>query len=117
MIKGIGIDITNTRRFKTVKDQKKILQQIFTNTEISEIQHLNRKDQQCSVHFALKEAILKAFKIGLHFGSYWHNINIGRDFKITLSGYFKKFLKKTTKIHISHTCSKRYAIGFVLVQE
>ena len=94
MIRGIGIDIIDTKRFGTVKNQKKFLRQLYTSNEIREIQHLNKKDQQCSVYFAIKETILKAFKIGLHFGSYWHNIDIGKNFKITLSGYFKKILKK-----------------------
>ncbi len=118
MIKGIGIDIVNTERFKKVKHKKKILKQFLTDKEISDAENKTRENHHWATLFTIKEAIFKAFKIGLHYGSYWYNIEINRNFKVFLSGYFRKFFKnKATKVYISQSCSKRYALSFILVQE
>ena len=67
--------------------------------------------------FAIKEAIFKAFKIGLHFGSHWHDIGINRDLKVNLSGYLEKISKNKTKVSVSKTCSKQYALSLALIEK
>lgn len=117
MIKGIGVDIADTERFKKVKNKKKFLKQFLTDKEISDAENQTRENHHWATLFTIKEAIFKAFKIGLNLGSYWHNININKDFNVILSGYIREFFKADTKVYISQSCSKRYALSFVLVQE
>ena len=116
MIKGIGIDIVETMRFETVKDKDHFLKQIFTKQEIRDARHVTRSSQYFSVLFAIKEALFKACRIGLHNGSYWHNVHIKNVNKITISGVFKKIFNKPMHTYESHGCSKRYTCSVVLIE-
>lgn len=117
MLKGIGVDITRIKRFNNVKNKGRFLKQFLNDEEISEANETNNKNRYWTALFAIKEAIFKAFKTGLYFGSYWHDINIKKDFEVNLSGYFGKIIKSRTRISVSKTCSKQYALSLALIEE
>jgi len=117
MIKGIGVDITEAKRFGKTKDEKAFLKQVFTNDEIKNADNFSSKNKYWARLFAIKEALLKAFKTGLHHGSYWQDININGTFVVTLSGYFKKLLNRKTKVFVAHSCSKKYAASIAFIQD
>jgi len=117
--KGIGVDLVETVRFKKVKDKKEFLQQLFTDNEILAAKDKIKKDYHWATIFAIKEAILKALGIGLHYGSYWHNIEITKEFKVHLTGFIKRLVGKkgVSKIYLSHSCTGQHAISFVFIEE
>ncbi len=117
MLKGIGVDITRIRRYNNVKSKDRFLKQFLNDEEISKANRTNNKNRYPMTLFAIKEAIFKAFKIGLYFGSYWHDISIKKDFKVNLSGYFRKMIRSRTRILVSKTCSKQYALSLALIEE
>jgi phosphopantetheine--protein transferase-like protein len=117
MIKGIGIDIADTNRFITVPDRKQFIKQIFNEKEIKAAQFLKRNNFYLAARFVMKEAILKAYRIGLHFGSFWHHIHILKNHRVTISGTNRTLFGDSTKVLTSHACSKRYAVSVALVHE
>ncbi|MGB3478761.1 MAG: 4'-phosphopantetheinyl transferase superfamily protein [bacterium] len=117
MIKGIGIDIITIKRFNTVKDKERFLKQFLNDEEILEANKTDNKNRYWATFFTMKEAIFKAFKTGLHFGSHWCDIRINRDFKVYLSGYLGKISKNKTKVLVSNICSKQYALSLALAQD
>jgi len=117
MIKGIGIDIITIKRFDTVKDKERFLKQFLNDEEISEANKNDNKNRCWATLFTMKEAIFKAFKIGLHFGSHWRDIRINKDLAVKLAGYLEKISKNKTKVLVSKTCSKRYALSLALAQD
>lgn len=117
MLKGIGVDITRIKRYSNVKNKDRFLKQFLNDEEISEANKTNNKNRYPMALFAIKEAIFKALKIGLFFGFYWHDISIKKNLKVNLSGYFGKMIKSKTRILVSKTCSKQYALSLTLIEE
>jgi len=117
MIKGIGVDITEIVRFEKVDNKKAFLEQLFTANEMENGEHVHDRSKYYARLFVIKEALFKAFKIGLQHGSYWHDIRINNSFLVTLSGYFKKLFDKKTKVFVAHSCSRKYAASIALIQD
>lgn len=116
MIKGIGVDITEIARIEKASNKKAFLEQILTAEEIKNGEHIHDKNKYWARLYAIKEALFKAFKIGLHHGFHWQDIDISRGFIVTLSGYFKKFFNKKTKVFVAHSCSKKCAVSIAFIQ-
>jgi phosphopantetheine--protein transferase-like protein len=116
MIKGIGIDIVDTTRFETVKNKDHFINQLFTPQELALAQRAKSRNRFFSVLFATKEALFKAYSIGLGLGSYWKNVNIRNTGTITISGVLSTLLKSPVHTYESHACSKRYACSVVLIE-
>lgn len=115
MIQGIGIDITNIARFKNQKNKKMFLENYLNDEEILQVDILNDKTHSCAVIFALKEAVMKAFKVGLNSGVNFRDIRINKDFTVNLRGIINKINKGKKEILISKTSSKKYALGLALI--
>jgi phosphopantetheine--protein transferase-like protein len=115
MITGIGVDIIDRARFHNVTD-KHFLGQLFNERELRAASTHHDATHWAS-WFALKEAVMKTFCIGLHLGSHWHDIEIHEDGGVMVSGIFTPHLKSSTVIHATRCRSKRHVIGFVLAQE
>lgn len=115
MIKGIGIDIVDRIRFENVSDRPRIFEELFTKKELQAGVAFH-DPSHWSLLFAVKEAVMKAFRVGLHMGSCWHDIEILHD-GITVSGVFNPCLERTTTVCATQTSSKEYALGLVLLQE
>jgi phosphopantetheine--protein transferase-like protein len=111
MITGIGIDIVDRTRFDNVSDKQRFLEQLFTNKELQAV------PAHRAACFAVKEAVMKAFCVGLHLGSHWHDIEIHKAGQVMLSGIFTDNLKESTIVRATHCSSKHHALGFVLAQE
>ncbi len=120
MIKGIGIDLIDIRRFENIIDKKSFLEQILTKYEIFWTRKNHARDSVYAIIFTIKEAIFKALGCGLHGGSYWKDIEINQTLGLhSFFGFIKRIVQKSTrpKVHISQSCSKRYATSFVLIEE
>ena len=117
MLQGIGIDLITIEQFKNLKNKKTFLKNFLNDHEISRAAILKNKNRYLAVLFALKEAVMKTFHIGLNTGSHWHDIKIHKDFKVNLVGIFKKINERRTQILVSKSSSKKYAVGLVLTQK
>ncbi|MGQ9534107.1 MAG: 4'-phosphopantetheinyl transferase superfamily protein [bacterium] len=111
MIKGIGIDLVEIRRFSEISDN--FLKQVFNTQEISATKH---NPIISSIKFSLKEAILKALGKGLHFGFFWHNIVL-KDDKTTIFGVLRQNLSEPYSIHTSTSNSKNYACAIAIIED
>ncbi len=118
MVKGIGVDIVNLDRFKNINNDQDFVNQILSENEISVVLIRNPKYVQVAKAFALKEATMKALGTGLHYGSYWHNIEISEFWEIKLSGYLKEISDKMkiTKINNSFAQTKNYVTAVVILE-
>lgn len=115
MITGIGIDIVDRSRFDNASDRPRILGQLFTEKEL-QAGYAHHDPSHWTRCFAVKEAVMKAFCVGLHMGSHWHAIEILHG-RVSLSGIFTSYLERPTSVRMTETSSQQYALGFVLLQE
>lgn len=116
MIKGIGIDIIEIDRIKEVVEKygDNFLSKIYSDKEINYCR--NRKTfkyPELAARFAAKEAYSKAVGTGMA-GFNWREIEIsnnssGKPF-ILLKG------KKKSKVHVSLSHSRDYAVAFVTLE-
>jgi phosphopantetheine--protein transferase-like protein len=118
MIKGTGTDIVDIESFTKIKNDGDFINQILTLDEISDLTSENLCENYIATIFAIKEAVLKAFGWGLMFGSYWHDINVGKDLQVSLTGKLKIRADEiqVSKIHSSYSPSKKYITAFVLLE-
>jgi holo-[acyl-carrier protein] synthase len=118
MVKGIGVDIVSLGRFENINNDRDFINQILNDYEISVALARTSQFVQFAKAFALKEAIMKALGTGLHYGSYWHNIEISELWEIKLSGYLKKISDemKINKINNSFAQTKNYVIAVVILE-
>jgi phosphopantetheine--protein transferase-like protein len=114
MVQGIGIDITTIKRFKNPRNQKTFVKNFLNDHEISRAGILKNKNRYWATMFALKEAVMKAFKIGFHAGTYLHDISIHKGLNVDLRGIFNKISKNKMQVLISETSSEKYALGLAL---
>jgi len=115
VLSGIGIDIIEKERFQSRHSISEFLEQVFDPKEIARGNHSIHPCDYWARIFTCKEAVLKACTIGLHFGSFWHDIRIDKKYKVVLHGLMQQYITGDPKIALSHSCTKRYAVSCALV--
>ncbi|MEO0138884.1 MAG: holo-ACP synthase [candidate division WOR-3 bacterium] len=93
MVKGIGVDVVNLRRFERVLIKTpRIKNRLFTQREIENSYSL----WNLAGKFAAKEAVLKSVGLGLSNGLCWHDVEIIGNFnsppKVILSPKAKEII-------------------------
>lgn len=118
MVRGSGIDILATNRFRTLKNKPQFINSILTQKELAQASKYFRRDTFCAALFTLKEAILKAFGCGLHHGSFWQHIEIDQKLSPIISRpLFDSALEQPTKkVHVSFACTKNYTLSIALTE-
>ena len=121
---GIGTDIVDVSRIKNLIDKnKKFINRIFSEKEIKYCDSQSNKFSSYSKRFAAKEAFAKALGIGISKGISFNEISInnkknGAPF-IELLGktkvITKNITKKKSKIYLSLSDEKKYAIAMVVI--
>ena len=126
MIIGYGIDLIDIRRVeKTInKFGKRFINRIFTKGEIIRSDNRNKRIDSYAKRFAAKEAFSKALGTGISNGINFNEIVIlnkksGKPY-INIIGETKKILKKKfkrkkSKISLSLSDEKKYAVAFVTI--
>ncbi|MDQ7798350.1 MAG: holo-ACP synthase [Candidatus Edwardsbacteria bacterium] len=117
MVLGIGADIVAVERFKKLKDKEEFLAQFLSSDELSRAPKMNRDLFYASL-FAVKESTLKALGCGLSRGSYWHDIRVTEDIRVSLSGRLLEFLPDVGghSIHVSVSETGEYAVAYVIIE-
>ncbi len=79
MICGLGVDVVDVERFRTVLARRPgMVDRLFTAAERAYAEERHDPVERFAVRFAAKEAVLKALGVG--FGRVgWHDIEVGRD--------------------------------------
>jgi phosphopantetheine--protein transferase-like protein len=114
MLQGIGIDITALQRFSNTGHREALLENMFDKEEIHAGHSKKEKIRYWAVLFAIKEAVMKAYKTGFHTGSHLHDIHINQDYEVEMRRCFKNSDKHKTRIITSKSSSDKYALGVAL---
>ena len=121
---GIGTDIVSVDRIKKSLKNKKFIGRIFNEKEILKCKK-NKNSVNCFANrFAAKEAFSKALGTGISNGINFNEIVVlnkksGKPY-ISIIGQTKKILKKKfkrkkSKISLSLSDEKKYAVAFVTI--
>jgi holo-[acyl-carrier protein] synthase len=124
MIYGVGTDIVNISRIVNMKSLKSFSEKILSVNElkISSIFDEDKLTRYLAKQFACKEALSKAFGIGIRKPILFKELEILRDEKG--KPYFNPLgdVKKTiinlgiTKTHVSLADESDYAIAFAILE-
>lgn len=112
----VGIDIVDVSRFQN-NQFVNFTEKYLTKNEIDYLKNKPNKYQTLAGIFACKEAILKAFKVGIGCGIPLNEIEILHENSVpfvnineTIIKLMKKFNVKDIDINISHTETQAIAI-------
>ena len=121
---GIGTDIVDVDRIKISLKNKNFIKRIFNVKEVSKCRKINNSINCFAKRFAAKEAFSKALGTGISNGINLNEIVIlnkksGKPY-ISIIGQTKKTLKKkfknkNSKISLSLSDEKKYAVAFVTI--
>ena len=123
-IYGIGTDIVNTKRIKSIikKNNIRFLKRVYTNFEITTCKKRKNNIECLAKRFAAKEALFKA--IGIKKKLTFKDVEIRNSpsgmpkFQIrgtSLVNLKKIFKNKKFKIHLSLSDDKPWAVASVIV--
>lgn len=118
---GIGVDIVDIERIKEIylKYDRKFAKKILSDNEIKNFDLSKNKISFLAKRFAAKEAIGKAFGIGIMNGYLLKNISVDNDeygkpiAKLNKKKEFEKYIDKTIYLTISD--EKKFAIANALI--
>ena len=123
-IYGIGTDIVSIKRIKLSLKKKNFINRIFNEKEILKCKKVVNQYNCFAKRFAAKEAFSKALGTGISNGINFNEIIVlnnksGKPY-INLKGMTEKkikkiFKKKKTKISLSLSDEKDYAVAFVTI--
>ena len=121
---GIGTDIVSVKRIKNSLKNKSFVNRIFNAKEILKCKKIYNSSNCYAKRFAAKEAFSKALGTGVSNGINFNEIVIlnkksGKPY-INIIGQTKKvldkkFKRKKTKISLSLSDEKKYAVAFVTI--
>ena len=121
---GIGTDIVSVDRIKKSLKNRNFINRIFNKKEILKCKKINNSINCYAKRFAAKEAFSKALGTGISKGINFNEIVIlnkksGKPY-INIIGQTKKILnkklkKKKSKISLSLSDEKKYAVAFVTI--
>jgi holo-[acyl-carrier protein] synthase len=121
---GIGTDIVSVERIKKSLKKKSFINRIFNEKEILKCKKINNSINCYAKRFAAKEAFSKALGTGISNGINFNEIVIlnkksGKPY-VNIIGQTrkilnKKFKRKKTKISLSLSDEKKYAVAFVTI--
>ena len=121
---GVGTDIVGVNRIKKSLKKKNFLSRIFNKEEIIKCKRIKKKLNCFAKRFAAKEAFSKALGTGISNGINFNEIIIlnkksGKPY-INVTGQtkkilLKKFKRKKSRISLSLSDEKKYAVAFVTI--
>ncbi len=122
MIYGIGIDMIEMDRIKSILEEKEkvFLQRLFTDKERALYpKQMQRKIEYAAGRFAAKEAVAKAFGTGIGHSISWKDIEItslssGKP-HVEIINKGEKYTHFT--IHLSITHTKTMAAAKVIIEQ
>ena len=123
---GIGVDIIENNRFKTLIKKKKFINRICSPKEINNLKKKNNKISYLSKRFSAKEAFVKALGSGFRNKLCFNDISILNDRKgkpyFLFNQKIKNILRNKYKLikfkaHLSLSDEKKHSISYVILQK
>ena len=121
---GVGTDIVSIKRLKLSLKKKNFIKRIYNEQEVLRCKKAVNQYNCYAKRFAAKEAFSKALGTGISNGINFNEITVlnnksGKPY-INLKGETKKIIKKIfkqkkTKISLSLSDEKDYAVAFVTI--
>ncbi len=125
-IVGIGVDIVDNKRFKSLIKDNKFINRIFSKKEIFDSKKTLNKINFFSKRFAAKESFAKALGTGFRNNLNFKDIeivndNLGKPFYL-INNKIKQIIKKNKKIanfelFLSISDEKDYSVAFIIIQK
>ena len=125
-ILGIGVDVIQNKRIKSLINNKNFINRTFGQNEVKLSKKISDKTNYFAKRFAAKEAFVKAIGEGFRNDINFVDIDIINNKKgkpsINISNKIKKFLKKKFrikkyKIFLSLSDEKKYSIAYVIINK
>ena len=125
-ILGIGIDIIENKRIKSLIKNKVFLKRTFSRNEIEFSKKLINKTNFFAKRFAAKESLVKALGTGFRDDINFKDIEIlndslGKPYYVmnnTINSLiYKKFKVKKYNLFLSISDEKDYSIAFTIIQK
>ena len=125
-ILGIGVDIINNKRIKSLIKNKNFINRTFSNKEVKFSKNIINKTNYFAKRFAAKESLSKSLGTGFR-----NNLNF-KDIEIINDKVGKPYFSKSTKIDkiinkrfkikkynlfLSISDEKNYSIAFTILQK
>ena len=123
---GIGVDIIENNRFKTLIKKKKFINRICSPKEINNLKKKNNKISYLSKRFSAKEAFVKALGSGFRNKLCFNDISILNDKRgkpyFLFNQKIKNILRNKYKLikfkaHLSLSYEKKHSISYVILQK
>ncbi len=124
MISGIGVDIAEIARFKSMVERfgDRVAKRILTTQEFQQYRKRNNSPSFLALRFAAKEAASKALGTGIARGIGFHTIEVinteeGKP-ELVFHGAAKEFIQKKniSSTFLSLSDEKHYAVAMVVVE-
>ena len=122
---GIGIDIVDNKRIRSLINNKSFIDRIFGKSEIKLSKKISKKTNYFAKRFAAKESLAKSLGTGFRNNLNFKDIEILNDNK-GKPYYFKtkkidniinkKFKVKKYNLFLSISDEKNYSIAFTILQ-
>ena len=124
-ILGIGVDVIQNKRIKSLLDNKTFIKRTFGKKEIRFSKKIHNKTNYFAKRFAAKESLAKTIGTGFRNNLNFKDIEILND-KIGKPYYFKskkidniinkRFKIKRYKLFLSISDEKDYSVAFTILQ-
>lgn len=124
MITGIGTDLVEVARFRSVMSRRgeRFLEKVFTSNERKHCEGKMHRLAHYTARFAAKEAVLKALGTGWSGGIHWTDIEVlhqkNGPVSVKLSGLAAKVAKeqKVKRVLLSISHSRKYASALAVAE-
>jgi len=123
---GIGVDIINNSRIKSLLKKENFIIRTFSKNEIFTSKKISNKTNFFSKRFAAKEAFAKALGTGFRNRLNFRDIeirndNLGKPYYL-INTKIKKLIKKNKKINkfdlfLSISDERDYSVAFTIIQK
>lgn len=121
MVSGIGVDILEIDRMRTIAQARgdHFLRRVFTDPEIQYCRSKHNSFQHFAARFAAKEALSKAISTGWRNEFSWRDVEVVNEPsgqpRITLHGRLLERLA-THIIHLSISHSEAHVVAMVVIE-
>ena len=125
-ILGVGVDIVQNKRIKSLIKNKKFIIRTYSKFEIKNSKKITKKTNYFAKRFAAKESFAKTIGTGFRNDLNLKDIEILNDkmnkpyynnSKIIKNIIYKKFKIKKYNLHLSISDEKDYSIAFTILQK
>ena len=121
MIQGIGVDVVDVTRMKSILKEQgdAFVERVFTEAEISYCRSKQYPEQHFAARFAAKEAVSKAMQTGWSGIFRWKDVEVVNEAsgapRVVLYGEVVRSLERNT-VHLSLSHTENTVVAFAVIE-